>query len=360
VVPADIAWSENAMVGATVPAESPKTPSSTAVAQASAMLKSGERSAILLSGNALFGRGLDLAGEIAGRTGASLLAPYPITRLERGAGKPVVERVHYVLEQAIEQLKEFRYLILVGAQAPVAYFAYPDKSSLMTSPACTICTLASEEEDLVSALESVLHELGSTTAPNKPVRPSLSPPSAPSGQLTLHAVASALGALLPEHAIVVDESMTSGRGLMAATREAPAHDWLTCTGGSIGIAMPLAVGAAVACPNRPVICLTADGSGMYTMQALWTMARESLNVTTIVFANQAYAVLKREFSYLGGGEPGPQARNLFDIGRPDIDWVSLARGMGVDAMRATTADELVQQLRDGLSGGGPRLIEVPV
>ena len=147
---------------------------------------------------------------------------------------------------------------------------------------------------------------------------------------------------------------------MAATREAPAHDWLTCTGGSIGIAMPLAVGAAVACPNRPVICLTADGSGMYTMQALWTMARESLNVTTIVFANQAYAVLKREFSYLGGGEPGPQARNLFDIGRPDIDWVSLARGMGVDAMRATTADELVQQLRDGLSGGGPRLIEVPV
>jgi acetolactate synthase-1/2/3 large subunit len=359
VVPADVAWEENATVGPVLPPQAPKAPSSTVITRTVEILRSGERIAMLLSGNSLFGRGLARAGEIAARTGAKLLAPYPITRLERGAGKPVVERVHYVLEQAVEQLKDFRCLILVGAPPPVAYFSYPGKSSVMTSPGCTIHTLATEEEDLDAALEAVLHELGAVTT-NPTPEVTVPRPAAPSGHLTLNAIASAIGSLLPEYAIVADESMTSGRGLMAATRDAPVHDWLTCTGGSIGIAMPLAVGAAVACPQRRVLCLTADGSGMYTAQALWTMAREGLNVTTVVFANKAYAVLKREFSYLGVGEPGPQARNLFDIGRPDIDWVSLAKSMGVGANRATTADEFVLQLRDGLCGSGPRLIEVPL
>jgi acetolactate synthase-1/2/3 large subunit len=178
------------------------------------------------------------------------------------------------------------------------------------------------------------------------------------GNITLPGLAAAVGSLLPENAIVVDESMTSGRGLMAATKGSPRHDWLANTGGSIGIALPLAVGAAVACPDRRVLCLTADGSGMYTLQALWTMARESLKVTTVVFANRAYAVLKREFSGLGIGNPGPRATALLEIGRPDLDWSFLAKGMGVPATRVASLNEFSLALREGFENEGPRLIEV--
>jgi acetolactate synthase-1/2/3 large subunit len=185
-------------------------------------------------------------------------------------------------------------------------------------------------------------------------------PSLPEGEITLPGLAAVIGALLPEYAIVVDESMTSGRGLMAATKGAPPHDWLGHTGGSIGIALPLAAGAAIACPDRTVLCLTADGSGMYTLQALWTMAREGLNVTTVVFANRSYAVLKREFSYLGVGEPGPRASEMFEIGRPDLDWVHLAKGMGVPGTRVTSLSEFAKALRAGFASQGPTLIEVPL
>ena len=182
----------------------------------------------------------------------------------------------------------------------------------------------------------------------------------PSGEITLQGLAATVGALLPENVIVVDESMTSGRGLMAATKGAPPHDWLGNTGGSIGIALPLAVGAAVACPNRRVLCLTADGSGMYTLQALWTMAREGLNVTTVVFANHDYAVLKREFSYLGVGNPGKRALDMFEIGQPDLDWVQLAKGMGVPGTRVSSLEAFGKALGAGLEREGPTLIEVPL
>jgi len=269
-----------------------------------------------------------------------------------------VERVHYILEQAVEQLKEFRQLLLVGAQAPVAYFAAPGKNAVLTSPECEIHTLASPYEDSARALEALAAALsldGTQPAGAKAERPVLS-----SGHVTLQGLAAAIGALLPENTIVVDESMTSGRGLMAATRGAPPHDWLANTGGSIGIALPLAVGAAIACPDRRVLCLTADGSAMYTAQALWTMAREGLNVTTVVFANRAYAVLKREFSYLGVGDPGPRALDMFEIGRPDLDWVCLAKGMGVPGKRVTSLDAFTKALREGFESQGPMLIEVPL
>src|SRR5438094_84328 len=192
----------------------------------------------------------------------------------------------------------------------------------------------------------------------QPIAANAERPSLPTGDINLQGLAAAIGALLPENTIVVDESMTSGRGLMAATRGAPPHDWLANTGGSIGIALPLAVGAAVACPKRDVLCLTADGSAMYTAQALWTMVREGLNVTTVVFANRAYAVLKREFSYLGVGNPGPHASDMFEIGRPDLDWVLLAKGMGVPGTRVTSREDFARALREGFEGGGPMLIEV--
>jgi acetolactate synthase-1/2/3 large subunit len=269
-----------------------------------------------------------------------------------------VERIAYVLEQAAEQLKEFRQLILVGARAPVSYFAAPGKNSVLTSPECEVQILASPGEDCAEALEALSTALSAERSRLK--ARSVERPTAPVGQISLPALATSVAAVLPEGAIVVDESMTSGRGMMAATKDGPPHDWLANTGGSIGIALPLAVGAAVACPDRQVLCLSADGSGMYTAQALWTMAREGLKVTTVIFANRVYGVLKREFSYLGIGDPGPRAQALFDIDRPTIDWVHLAKGMGVPGTRASSMETFANALKNGFESGGPMLIEVEV
>jgi acetolactate synthase I/II/III large subunit len=362
IVPADVAWSsivpsEGSALAALPALSKPTLPATAAIERAAAMLRSGLRTAILLAGNALYGKGLAAAGRIAAATGAKLLAPYPITRLERGVGIVPVERVQYVLEMAVEQLKEFRQLILVGAPAPVAYFASPGKNAVLTSAECEIQSLASPGEDYVGALDALATAL-SLRETRSPVEENPERPSVPSGEITLPGLAAAVGAFLPENCIVVDESMTSGRGMMAATRGAPPHDWLGNTGGSIGIALPLAVGAAVACPDRRVLCLTADGSGMYTLQALWTMAREGLKITTVVFANRDYAVLKREFSYLSVGKPGRRALDMFEIGRPDLDWVHLAKGMGVPTARVTSLEEFAKALREGFESEGPSLIEV--
>jgi acetolactate synthase-1/2/3 large subunit len=347
IVPADVAWGEGGAVPAILAVPRAPLPSAENIERAAAMLRSGVRTAMLLAGDTLYGKGLAAAGRIAAATGAKLLAPYPFARLQRGAGIPVAERIHYPLEQAVDQLREFRQLILVGASAPVAYFAYPDKSSVLTQPECEIFTLARPGENYVGALESLeatLSSCGKSTSPSgSEVAAKAERPGLASGEITLQGIAAAVGAMLPENAIVCDESMTSGRGLIAATRGAPAHDWLACTG---------------ACPGRRVLCLTADGSGMYTLQALWTMARENLNVTTVVFANRVYGVLKREFSGLKLGEPGPRALSLFEIGRPDLDWVSLSKGMGVPATRATSLEAFQQALRNGFEGEGPSLIQV--
>ena len=358
IVPADVAWGEGGSIAAIPALPRAPLPDPRNIERAAAMLRSGLRTAFLIAGNGLYGKGLVTAGRIAEATGAKLLAPYPITRIRRGAGLPRVDRVQYVLEQGIEQFKEFRQLILVGAQAPVAYFAYPGKNSVFTSPECVIHTLASPGEDYLGALEALAAAL-SVRGAKAPGEKAERPPK-PSGEITLPGLAAAVGALLPENAIVVDESMTSGRGLMAATKGVPPHEWLGNTGGSIGIAMPLAVGAAVACPDRRVLCLTADGSAMYTAQALWTMAREGLNITTVVFANRDYAVLKREYSYLGVGNPGPRAASMFEIGRPDLDWTLLAKGMGVPGTRVSSLDAFGKALRAGLEGEGPMLIEIPL
>jgi len=358
VVPADVAWSNGGVVATATPAPRSPMPSTKAIERAAAMLRSGLPTAILMSGNALYGKGLAAAGSIAAASHATLLAPYPIARLERGVGIPKVARINYVLEQAVDQLKEFRQLILVGSAAPVAYFAYPGKNSVLTSPDCEIHTLARSGEDYVGALEALEPALSvrrREPSTEKPERPSL-----PYGPITLPGLAAVVGALLPENAIVADESMTSGRGMMAETRGAPPHDWLGNTGGSIGIALPLAVGAAVACPSRRVLCLSADGSGMYTLQALWNMAREGLNITTVIFANRDYAVLKREFSYLSAGEPGPRALDMFEIGRPDLDWVQLGKGMGVPSTRVNSLEGFAKALREGFESEGPTLIEVPL
>ncbi|MGH9743810.1 MAG: acetolactate synthase large subunit [Candidatus Acidiferrum sp.] len=356
IVPADAAWNEGGNVAKVQALPLAPLPATEIIERAAAMLRSGLPTGLIIAGTALSGKGLAAAGRIATGTGAKLLAPYPFARMERGAGVPPVERIPYILEQAAELLRGFRQLILVGAQPPVSYFASPGKNSILTSPESELLILSRPEEDCAGALEALgmaLSLLEVPTAIQKIERPPL-----PTGEITLRGLAVVVAALLPEQAIVVDESMTSGREMMAATRGGPSHDWLANTGGAIGIALPLAVGAAVACPDRRVLCLSADGSGMYTLQALWTMARENLKVTTVVFANRAYAVLKREFSNLGIGVPGPLATDLFEIGRPDLNWVSLAKGMGVTGTRVTSLDLFGRALEDGFKSGGPMLIEV--
>lgn len=356
IVPADVAWSEAARPAKIPTVPRAPIPSTEIVERAATMLRSGHPTALLLAGTALYGDGLKLAGRVATATGAKLLAPYPFARLERGVGMPPVERIPYVLDQAVNQLKEFRQLLLVGASAPIAYFAYPGKRSILTSPECEIHVLARPGDDYVGALDALAAALslnGSKFQPEQAEQVGV-----PSGDITLPGLAAAVASILPENAIVVDESMTSGRGIMAATKGAPPHDWLANTGGSIGIALPLAVGAAVACPDRRVLCLSADGSGMYTVQALWTMAREGLKITTVVFANRDYAVLKREFSGLGVGNPGPRALDLFEIRRPDLDWVHLAKGMGVPGTRVASLEGFGKAARHGFESEGPTLIEV--
>ncbi len=356
IVPADRAWGSGGKVSAIpeIPCAHKINPEN--IAHVARMLRSGVPTCLLLAGNALHGAGLLTAGRIAAATGAQLLAPYPFARMERGRPVPIVTRIPYIFEQAAALLKEFQQMILVGAAAPRSYFAHPTKDSVPTRSDCEIHALAVPGEDYPDALRALADELkvGRTILPTR----SSEHLPIPSGAITIPGLAAAIAAVLPENAIVVDESMTSGRGLMEATSNVVAHDWLVNTGGSIGIAMPLAVGAAVACPDRPVLCLSADGSGMYTSQALWTMAREGLNITTVIYANRVYGVLKREFSSLGIGDPGPRALDLFEIGRPDIDWVSLAKGMGVPAVRATSLEVFAATLQNGFATAGPSLIQV--
>jgi len=350
ILPSDTAWGDGGEVAAVPEIAKAPMPSAAAVARARAMLGNGRRTAILIGETLTHGAALISAGKVAAAAGARLLAPFNIARVERGAGLPAVDRVAYVVDQALAQLRDFEQFILVGAVAPVAFFAWQGKPSVLVPQGAEVHTLATPSEDALGALEALDMSEPAALQPVSRVE-------RPSGAISIEGLAAAVAAALPEQAIVVDESITSGRGMMAATKGGPRHDWLVNTGGSIGIGMPLAVGAAVACPDRPVLCLEADGSGMYTLQALWTQAREGLDVTTVVFANRTYAILRGELANVGAGTPGRKAVDMLDIGRPDLDWVALARGMGVEATRATTAEEFNRQFAAALATRGPSLIE---
>jgi acetolactate synthase-1/2/3 large subunit len=276
-------------------------------------------------------------------------------RMERGAGRVAIGRVPYPVDSALAALKDFAHCILIGAKPPVAFFGYPGKPSTLLPPGCAVVPLATPGHDLLHALDWLAAEVGAHNAVPEVIAPRR--PAAPTGALTPDTLMQAVGALLPENAIVCDESVTTGRRLFSFTDGAPPHDYLQLTGGSIGLGLPLATGAAIACPDRKVLSLEADGSGMYTLQALWTQARENLDVTTVICANRAYAILRNEMAGVQAGEPGQRARDMLSLDRPALDWVALARGMGVEGARAATADELVRLLAGALGRGGPFLIE---
>ena len=359
ILPADTAWGATDGIADTAPPTAPARVSDDAVKAAAAMLRSGERATLLMGGDALRHSCLELAGRIAAKTGCGILTEGANTRLERGAGRVQVERIPYVVERALGVMRSAGNLVLVGAREPVAFFAYPDKPSLLMPENAKSTKLAGLEEDMEAALEALAMELGAmNTAPAgiaAPRRPAL-----PTGAITPAAIASILGAMLPEGAIVVDESVTTGREFFPETAGAPPHDWINNRGGSIGYGMPVAIGAAIACPDRKVIALEGDGSAMYTVQSLWTMAREGLDVTVLIFANGTYNILRGELTNVGVQNPGPRAVDMLSIGRPAIDWVALARGMGVEASRANNCAQLAKALGAGLRSEGPYLIEVPL
>ena len=354
IVPADVAWLEGGPAAPPLPVASPAVASDAAIAAAAMAVRAGGAAALLLRGVALQGDGLIAAGRIAAATGCRLLCDTFAPRLERGAGRVPIERLPYFAEQLVDTLASVEQLVLVGATPPVAFFAYPGKPSWCSPEGCTITHLAHPHEDGVAALRAVADLLG---APHEGVRVSpLEVAEGVSGRWDQFGIGRSIGRHLPEGAIVSDEAATSSLGPAIALATAAPHDVLSLTGGSIGQGLPLANGAAVACPDRKVVCLHGDGGAMYTVQALWTQAREHLDVTTVIFANRSYAILNIELARVGA-DAGPGALSMLDIGNPSLDWVAVATGMGVEAARVDSLEAFDDAFASAMRSPGPRLIE---
>ena len=353
ILPADVSWGEGAIRARPIATRTANQVDDDIVASIAKLLASGESCLLLLGNRAARAGSLVAAGRVAAATGAQLLLETAIARLERGGGLPSPDRLSYRSGSALTQLKGVRHLILVDAKAPAAFFAYPDQPSDLVPPGCQVHVFTGAADDTEAAVLALADRVASGVEP--PVSP-YARPELPAGPLSVQAVADGIAALLPEDAIVVDEGVTSGGFVRAATTHGPRHDWLGTTGGAIGMGLPLSVGAAVGAPGRKVVGVQADGSAMYTPQALWTMARENVDVTTVIFSNRQYAILKGELKRVGA-TGGPKAFDMLDLTRPDLDFVALASGMGVPATRATTAEQFVELFSRALAHEGPDLIE---
>ena len=356
ILPADVSWGEGGVAVPPLQSIAPQSASDEVIAAIAVSLRAGGRNAILLGGRALREPALMAAARIAAQSGAKLYAEVFPTRIERGAGLPHVERIAYLAEFATVQLTEIDNLILVDSKAPVSFFAYPGKQSYLVPDRCKVHELSSPTQDALGGLEKLCRQLGAENAVpvlNKPERP-----SRPRGKLTSEKVCKAIGHLLPDNVIIVDEAQTSGVMLPMFTAGAPRHDVLNLTGGAIGQGLPTAVGAAIACPDRKVLALAGDGSAMYTIQALWTMAREKLDIVSIIFNNRSYSILNVELQRVGATEAGPKAKAQLDLANPPLDFAQLGRSMGVKSVCATTTEDFVQALEKALATPGPHLIEV--
>jgi acetolactate synthase-1/2/3 large subunit len=358
IVPADVSWGSGAEPAtAPEPAVAPGASGETIDAVAKA-IRGNRRTGMLLGGKALREPGLIAASRIAAVTGTRLFAERNVTRLERGAGLPAVERLAYWPELVSKQLDGLELLILAGATAPYSSFAYEGKNSALVSAGCEVHELAPPTSDVVTSLEGLVEALGAGGATS--ALQTVAVPPRPEGPLTADKVCQSVGATLPEGAILSDEALTSAFTLPGNTAGAPRHDWLTLTGGAIGQGLPVAVGAAIACPDRPVIALQADGSALYTIQSLWTMAREQLDVTVVIFNNRSYAILNTEFARIGVTQPGPRASSQLGLGNPDLDFVALGTGLGVSSRRVDAAERLTDALEQAIADPGPHLIEAVI
>ncbi|MBV8612911.1 MAG: acetolactate synthase large subunit [Acetobacteraceae bacterium] len=355
ILPADTAWTEGGVVAEALPVPERPRADPHQVRVAAGVLRRGERTLIVLGGDALTEAGLALAHRVAARTGASLTAMGSNGRIARGRGRVAVNRIPYPVDQAVKALAGYRHVVLVGCRKPVIFFAYPGKPGSPVPDDADLHILARPEQDPLDALARLADELGAPAAAVPDAGPR---PEPARGAITPESFAQTLAALLPEQAILADEAITFGRGFFPGTVAAAPHDWLQVTGGAIGGGMPLATGAALGASGRRVVNLQADGSAMYTIQALWTQARERLDVTTIVFFNRKYQILLGELANVGAN-PGRTALDMMDLGNPDLDFVGLARGMGVEGARADTCERFADLFAQSLQMKGPFLIELP-
>lgn len=356
MLPSDTAWNEGGVAAPAAALPAP-APFNEAALEAAVSALAGPDTLLLLGGRALTEANLAIAGRIAAKTGCAILSEWSNTRLERGAGRVFVGRVPYPIDAALKVLEPFKRVVLLGARAPIGFFAYPDKPAILTREDADIITFAPAGSDLDAALAALCDATGATqTPPTHVVEPAQR--DSPKGPLSLEHLATLISRAIPQDGIIVDESITSGRAFSPATKGAAPHTWLNNCGGSIGYGMPAAIGAAVACPDRKVMCLTGDGSAMYTNQALWTMARENLDVTVLIFANRSYQILRGELTNVGVQNAGPRAMDMLTLERPTLDWVQMSHSMGVTAQRVSTCEDLEAALEEGLSSGKANLIEI--
>jgi len=353
IVPADYSWSEAGTPGpAVVFPQAARVPPER-IGAIARLLRSESCVGFYLSGTALFGSGLEAAGRLAASTRAAMFANRFAARLERGQGRFPVQRIAYFPEAASGMLAGLKHLVLVETEAPVSFFGYPGRRSELAPEDCAVHVLAAPEENGAEALAALAGEF-----PSLPWQPAPAPePEIARGPLSALAIGQSMAALLPAHTIIADESVSSGADIECHLRRAAPHDLFSVCGGAIGQALPAALGAALACPGRKVVALEADGSGMYTLQALWTMAREQLDVTVVLLANRRYRILEIEMLRTGAGAIGPRADALMDLHRPELDWTLLAKGMGVEACRAETAEQFHRAFAAAMDHSGPRLIE---
>jgi len=356
IAPADHAWSSAPAHSRQVERIAPPTASDDAVKEAAEALRETTNSTLFLGGMALRSDALFQAGRIAAATGTRLITETFFTRLQRGEGRVPVERLPYFGEQAAEYLQDFDAMVIVGTKAPVSFFAYPGKPSYLVADRTRVVGLA---DDRCNALDALTRLADALEAPAEPAN--LQPfaqHALEQGPINMVEMGKVLSNHIPENAIVCDEGATNGLGAFLFTGCARQHDWLTLTGGAIGMGLPLALGASVACPNRKVIALQADGSAMYTPQALWTMVRENTDVAVVLLNNSSYAILNIEMQRVGVENPSDKAKSLLDLSNPTIDWVNIANGMGMPASRVETVAEFDSAIAEAMAHRGPRLIEV--
>jgi len=359
ILPGDCAWNESVAPSSAPPMPIPAKFDAAAVDNAAQILQRGEPTILFMEGIAMQEEGARLASRIANATGARIMGRTSNARIARGAGRAIVETQPYVVAQALDSLAGTKHIIHVGPSGPpVAFFGYPDKPSIMAPPDCEYHRLAHLNEDTLGALEALADAVNAPPEPAAIYERVL--PPLPTGSLDAAKVWATVAHNMPEQTILVNEAITSRFGSEKFMAGASPYDELTITGGSIGIGLPLSVGAAVACPDRKVINMQADGSAMYTVQGLWTMARERLDVTTVLFNNSAYAILQHELENVGAEAIGPKAEAMLDLGDPEINWVKIAEGLGVPATRVRTAEEFNKQFPRDLNEKGPRLIEVMI
>lgn len=358
ILPADNAWNEADHAADPLPNANPASISSRVVEHIASLLGNGKKTVLLLRGAALYGEGLEAAGRVQAACGARLMCDTFAPHIELGAGRVPVERVPYFAEQIVSTFAGVEQLILVGTRPPVSFFAYPGKSSWCTPAECSISYLAHPHEDSVEALQAVADALKAPAQAERRVPLVLG--GLGSGQLTAQSVAQAMAEYTPENAIFADESTTAGFALLSTMATARPHTHIPLTGGSIGSGLTLAVGAAVAAPDRKVICPHGDGGAAFSMQALWTMARENLDITVVIYANRSYGILNIELQRVGAVASGSKALSMLDLHNPEMNWVQIAQGLGVEASRATTAEAFNDQYRSAMRSRGPRLIEAMI